>query len=312
MHSLLFYVFLMCGIPYAGNSAIDNNRLDEVYQKACHNCYEPKYSYNPDDMLDNVKNIEIDFYDSRSILRKHYGARAHKWYVRHSAFGKNKNCYYPSGAGGNDLDACLQQVAAWCKKNPGHDLVSIFLDKKQKWAKKRMPEDLDNLIMKYFDTGMIYKPADLKGQYPTLREAAEKYNNWKTLARLKGKVLFGMTGGCLLNPNKAQAKYIRQRGDKALIFVTPDTKTESDIIEHPHHFRKEDASNIVFYNFKYSKSNLCTYTRERHFMSRVFGVYESNKTKEYKNNYKDLTNIVNYIAVYDYTNCNFFNGIIGE
>ena len=72
----------------------DEARFDEVYRKACHNCYERDRSPSLRAALDRVRSIEIDFWDDGALFT---GARPGAWYVRHGLAGGNQsNC---SGSG---------------------------------------------------------------------------------------------------------------------------------------------------------------------------------------------------------------------
>ena len=305
MYSLLFCVFgLFHSSDSSANKNIDAHCLNEISQKACHNCYDLQYSKSIQEALDNVNAIEIDFYDSKNILNAK-GAVPYHWFVRHEGENKagNNNCCYSSVTGANDLDSCLKDVAKWCSAHPKHELITVFLDKKQSWSAQHTPADLDHLLLKYFDQNMIFKPSDLKGSFPSARVAATS-GNWPKYQELKGKVIFSLTGGNLLHGNKTLSEYVNNRMDNALIFMAPITKKEKEIYQHPKGMTKADEPYLVFYNFNINHANLTCITKKEKLISRVFNV------KENKGHYSAEQSCTNYVAVFDFKNANFSTIII--
>jgi hypothetical protein len=301
MQTLLYCFFtLLCNLDTSGNSDIGKFHLNDISQKACHNCYDLKYSTSISDVLDNVHNIEIDFYDSKNIIFIKKSAVPFHWFVRHDGVNKmgNSNCCYSSVTGANDLDSCLKDVARWCTKYPHHELITIFFDKKQSWSANHSPTDLDNLILKYFKRELIFKPTDLKASYASIRDAA-KAGAWPTFGKLKGKVIFSLTGGNFLNPNKTLSQYIAARKDTGLIFMAPEIKREAEIYIHPKGFIQADQPYVVFYNFNIKHSSLACITKREKYISRVFNV------KEDKINVDQQQSCANYVAVFDYVNTVF-------
>lgn len=157
----------------------------EVFQPTCHNCYEIEVARAMGantfkEVLNSVKNVEVDFWDTRDAVS---GGVPREWYVRHSAgtlfqSGNDNNCT-GNGNGTNNLGACLNDVKQWSDSHPGHDPITLFLDKKQGWSSVssgRRPSDLDNLVESILGN-KLYKPAALQGSYPTLRQAA-KARTW--------------------------------------------------------------------------------------------------------------------------------------
>src|SRR5687767_8224555 len=102
----LFAAGSLCAMSPA--SAIDlceihpaspQSKYREVFQPTCHNCYEIKVAEAMGaktfkQVLDKVKNVEIDFWDTRDAAT---GGVKHEWYVRHSPgtlfqSGNDNNC----------------------------------------------------------------------------------------------------------------------------------------------------------------------------------------------------------------------------
>lgn len=280
------------------NENIKDYKLNQISQKACHNCFERKYVGSLYTALEFVKAIEIDIYDSKNIINRK-GAVAKHWYVRHEGSNKqgNNNCCYSSILNGNDLDSCLKDIASWCYKNPKHDLITVFLDKKQSWTINHYPKDLDQLILKYFSEEEIFKPSNLKGGFENLKAAA-KANNWPKIEELRGKVLFALTGGNLLQPNKTLAQYVEKRKDSAIIFVAPQIKHEHEIYNHPKYFSEYQAQYAVVYNLNIKNADLSCVTMKENYLSRVFNSQEDSV------HYSEQQACANYIAVFGISTIN--------
>jgi hypothetical protein len=176
-------------------------------------------------------------------------------------------------------------------------LITVFLDKKQGWTTGHSPRDLDQLLLKYFREEDIYKPANLKEGYINLKAAA-KAENWPKLGDLRGKILFVLTGGSLLHPNKTLAQYIDRRLDTAVIFVAPQIKRKNEIYAHPKHFSEYQAQYAVLYNLDIKNSDLSCVAMEEKYLSRVFNCQEDS------GHYSELQSCTNYIAVFGITNIN--------
>lgn len=251
----------------------------EVFQPTCHNCYEIEVALQMGDktfkeVLDSVKNVEVDIWDTRDAVS---GGVPHEWYVRHDPgtlfqSGNDNNCT-GNGDGTNDLGACLTDVKQWSDAHPGHDPITLFLDKKQDWSSVdsgRRPSDLDNLVESILGS-KLYKPGSLLGSYPTLRQAA-KGRAWPAMDSLKNKVIVVLTGGELANHNATLSEYVQDRRNNAALFVAADTDEESDITGTPNQFTSETAGYVVFYNIedRDGRDSLGKTTRANNYVSRLW------------------------------------------
>ncbi|SEB49227.1 phosphatidylinositol-specific phospholipase C1-like protein [Terriglobus roseus] len=97
---------------------------------------------------------------------------------------------------------CLKQVRDWSKAHPNH--VPLFLLIENKSGKSNMPggvdvplwtktefDALDKEIRSVFSDKEMILPDQVRGSYPTLREAVLA-GHWPTLAESRGKVIFLM------------------------------------------------------------------------------------------------------------------------
>ena len=276
---------------------VPSPRYDEIFRKACHNCYEKKYADSLFDAFAYTKNIEIDFYDQSNYFTGS-GEKPQYWYVRHDTAGGNDNCCSSNGG----LESCLTDIRHWSIANPEHDVITIFLDKKQAWGnngEQRDPKDLDALIQKCIPPEKLYCPIHLQGTYKSLRQAAQN-NAWPKMNELRNKIIFILTGGQLANHNKTQSQYVKQRGNNAVLFVAPDADEEGDVLGNPNQFDKKAADWVVFYNLKSGDESIASLIRKKGYISRVWGMPENNKT------YSQLIAAkVNFIALYNFKEASF-------
>lgn len=96
---------------------------------------------------------------------------------------------------------CLKEVRAWSKAHPQHLPVFILVETKQHKLHVDFPtvtpepfttavlDNLDRAILSVFPRKAIITPDDVRGHYATLNEAV-RADNWPTLAKARGKVVF--------------------------------------------------------------------------------------------------------------------------
>jgi hypothetical protein len=88
------------------------------------------------------------------------------------------------------LSLFLDELNAWSDRNPGHDVVTLYLDLKS--VQPGFPHWLDAYIQTFL-FAPLYRPADLMGSYDTL-ELGARYNGWPTLNQLRGKFILVVSG----------------------------------------------------------------------------------------------------------------------
>lgn len=106
--------------------------------------------------------------------------------------------------------SALQAVKLWSNQNPNHLPIFIQVESKTETVGDQITfadlvtsqpyssgasDALDNEIKSVFgeDLEQVITPDDVRGNYPTLREAVLD-GNWPTLAQARGKVVFAMEG----------------------------------------------------------------------------------------------------------------------
>jgi hypothetical protein len=100
--------------------------------------------------------------------------------------------------------ACLSEVRAWSQAHPGHLPIFLLIETKQTPFKEtQFPsvqpiaftpaifDALDAEIRSVFSPGELLTPDDVRGSYATLN-AAIRADQWPTLAKARGKVVFLM------------------------------------------------------------------------------------------------------------------------
>lgn len=285
----LFLVILCCSTNdgKAGDTVYYNNK----YSVACHNCYQKKYSSSLGEALSYTSTLELDIWDSRYFIGKKKCAGT-DWFVKHSLFQKgNNNCV------GGSLRACLTEIEEWTRMNPDHDVLTIYIDKKEGWGSRRSarkPEDLDNMITSIFPEGNIYSPKEVLQENENLRSSVQGCN-WPSTEQLKGKVIFVITDATILTrKNKLLNKYLNKQQNNSLCFVAPRIKKKSEIVK-PRGMAKENNSNVIFYNLSYKNAGLSPIISANKFINRVYNSPETLATVQALENRK-----VNFIALHNY------------
>ncbi len=97
--------------------------------------------------------------------------------------------------------ACLTEVRTWSLSHPGHDPLFILVETKAQGPIPGVPmvtpepfteavlDALDAEILSVFQRGELILPDDVRGHWPTLREAV-RHNGWPRLTAARGKVVF--------------------------------------------------------------------------------------------------------------------------
>eukprot|EP00048_Salpingoeca_helianthica_P003757 m.70185 g.70185 ORF g.70185 m.70185 type:complete len:355 (+) comp12879_c0_seq2:78-1142(+) len=94
----------------------------------------------------------------------------------------------------NCLRDAFGQVRAWSEAHPCHFPLTIILEPKylldlHHWCTRAVLESLETLLLESFPREMLITPADIQGNYSSLRQAIEA-RGWPSVASARGKVLF--------------------------------------------------------------------------------------------------------------------------
>lgn len=111
--------------------------------------------------------------------------------------------------------AALAELKKWSDANPGHVPIFIQLEAKESAASifpnsaevlkfdEKAYADLDKEIFEGLGRDKLITPDDIRGNYKTLREAALA-QNWPTLEKARGKIMFMLLGRGLAKDGKTQ------------------------------------------------------------------------------------------------------------
>lgn len=88
------------------------------------------------------------------------------------------------------LSQFLAELSVWSRDNPGHDVVTLYLDLKE--VHEGFAADLDSYVLDYL-TVPLYRPVELMGSQSNLENGA-RYNGWPTLNDLRGKFIVVLSG----------------------------------------------------------------------------------------------------------------------
>lgn len=290
LKGFLLFLFILVSI----NALPQATKYNKSNTIACHNCYDPQYAANIENVFPYTTTIEIDIWDNEigsggigSILGKKLDQ---DWYVKHDPLHRgNLNCC------GGTFRNCLQRIKDWGDKNPKHNIITVFIDKKENWSdlnEKRKPQDLDQLIQSIFTKESIYSSPNLLGDKGNLKGASA--TNWASLDALKGKYIFVITDGTEITSRKPLNEYIEALQNNATCFVAPQISNENEI-DNPIGFSAVNAKNVVFYNLQYPSGDLSKKIDSINCMSRIFSSPE--KVASYQN----LVNKkINFIALDNY------------
>ncbi|MBI5533960.1 MAG: hypothetical protein HY898_14660 [Deltaproteobacteria bacterium] len=235
-----------------------------MFRPTSHNSYQPSTAAHLSDVLAAVSSVEIDIWDDENL---DFGAQPNSWFVRHMPFGGNDSNGSPPG----NLQACLCDVLTYSNAHPGHEVLTLFIEKKEGWGDTRRPADLDQLLRNIFGP-KLYTPSNLAGS--THARAAARNGAWPTMAALRGKVMVILHGGRWtgIGANQVLSDYVQERGASAVAFVAPETDDAKDIAATPGGFEDACAPWVVFYNIGEGNEHLAPMIRAAGCVSRVWGV----------------------------------------
>lgn len=227
-------------------STSDTTPLNRWFQWGIHNAYEKKNTSLFDILRDKTTDIEIDIHAKESYLgwRKY----TKDWRVMHETNDTESNCLLHTGSTSteNYLSQCLNTIKQFHDAYPDHHVITVWLSLKgtafpSMTDSYRSPATLDQLLEQHLGD-ILYSPADLKGNYSSVREAAA--NQWPTLGELKGKVMFVLYQSSDGN-NDELHDYVSNRGDNASAFVGP--RIFGNSVDQPKDFSSITKKHVVFY-----------------------------------------------------------------
>lgn len=153
-------------------------------------------------------------------------------------------------------------------------MITLYLDKKEGWGHSgngRQPADLDRLLEQELGVAKLYTPRMLRGGSPSLRAAAT-IDNWSPVSDLRGQITVVITGGVKGRRNEHLRRYVNDRRDSAVAFVTALVDEVEDVTGIPDGFDPKSAQHVVFYNLESGTEGLAPLIRARNYVSRAWGI----------------------------------------
>jgi hypothetical protein len=186
-------------VPHGAQA--DTAKQSAVTTVGVHNTYtKDAYAYLAQALDAGTSMIELDVW---------VDITSGQFKVSHdNPLGNDNNCVVATDpsqlyTGGRDrnLENCLDDVRVWYDAHPGHAPLTIKIEMKAGFEDNDGlgPDELDALIKAHLGS-KVFKPADLKGSYPSL-DAAAQADNWPTRDALAGKVMFEIIPGTVEQNN---------------------------------------------------------------------------------------------------------------
>ena len=225
--------------------------LQLTWIKASHNTYESANTPSGQSIAwhfnNSTNHIEID------LRNTHYqGTFAGDWVIAHE-YGSlpTTKC----GAG-RTLTSCLQTIATWHGNNPGHPLLTVWLDKKQDWEgyayEQRSPMRLDAMLYNWFGSALV-RPVDVSIG-TNLRPWIQTYG-WPSHSSLAGKVMFILASFPDSSGNRRLREYADYHLWNANVFVAPYASTSYHVTTQPDNFTSCATQWVAIYNFEWVDGN---------------------------------------------------------
>jgi hypothetical protein len=144
---------------------------------------------------------------------------------------------------------CLTEIKNWSDANPDHLPLIITINPKDSGIKEpgytavlpftaAVLDSVDMEILSVFPVSRLITPDQVKGDYPTLREAVTT-DGWPTLESVKGKVLFVLDAGAGITElylqrslkGKPMFPNVDEQHPCAAFFILNDPKMQQDDIQ---------------------------------------------------------------------------------
>jgi Phosphoinositide phospholipase C, Ca2+-dependent len=241
--------------PSNDASAAMGARLDQVAAKSVHNAYERSEPLFDQLAFHRARSIEIDIHNDK----RGDPDLAQNWYVYHIDLPTLRDTSCKTFAD------CLEQIRAFQRAQPNHELITLLVDLKDNWRGTQSPEGLDTLLRQAFGSQLL-SPADMlacKGKAaPTLRGAITECG-FPKLAEVRGKIMPVLTGGTACGTNTKLAIYAN--GLNRAGFVAPEVDASCTLTNYT------ALGNILFFNTDLKGATLVPQARNAGFLTRIYG-----------------------------------------
>ncbi|NUO54971.1 MAG: hypothetical protein HOV80_39535 [Polyangiaceae bacterium] len=243
-----------------GGGVESNATLFDVQQKSSHNSYERLEPLFDQMAYHRVRSLELDIHVDKGAS---WPPVAGDWYVYHDGPGDPTTCHR--------LSDCLRELRAFHDAVPDHELITIFVDLKTDWAAGgHQPVDFDARVGQTFSPDELVTPSFLMDACPgaaDLRDAVAGRCSWPTLASMRGRFAFALTGGGGCAATGKLPKYV-ESGSTALdrtAFIAPTPTTGCDLPDY-----EADKLHVVIFNFPPEEASKAANARAGGVLSRVW------------------------------------------
>lgn len=205
-------------------------RYNQVRQKSVHNAYNGEEGLYDQLIFWRVRSIELDI----RVGKTGHDEKAGDWYVYHYddwySIGGQTTCLRLSDA--------LNVLGGFHHAVPGHEVVTVFVDVKDKFDVGDHSAELFDALIESRLFGMVYAPADFRRRKASLREALDAYG-WPALRQLRDKFIFVLTGDDDVLREYATSSTVRTA------FVAPEIKHLEQSARYPHAVFFNTANDVL-------------------------------------------------------------------
>jgi len=247
--------------PHLGRVSYETLRYDDVRQKSAHNAFQQLEGIYDQAFYWRIRSFELDLH--RTKLG--YGRLEGDWFVYHGAHNPNTTVHRLS----DFLGVCRGIGHAI----PRHEVITVFLDIRDAFhitpSAAQSGHALDRLLVERLGEARIFRPTHLAGDVggaATLQEAVAS-KGWPTLAALRGKVLFVLTGDARL-----LATYRGRRSPHDCVaFLSSKVGESSDV--------PGSDGDVVFFNMSHEKVRHASRVHAAGLVSRAYYVNDEARWK---------------------------------
>lgn len=109
-------------------------------------------------------------------------------------------------SGGPPLANYLDELMAWHKTNPTHDVIFITLDiKSEQGSMATFPDEIDTYLKTWFKASLCYSPGELSPDSDDFVGHVRQHG-WPDMSVMKGKFIFCLSGNTDWKSNYASTK----------------------------------------------------------------------------------------------------------
>ena len=240
----------------------DDLRYNEVRQKSAHNAFQQLEGIYDQVVYWRIRSLELDLH--RGKLG--HGGLKGDWYIYHGAHNPNTTVHR--------LSDFLRLCRGIRRAIQRHEVITVFLDIRDAFhatpTASQSGDALDRLLIKELGEHRLYRPKDLLDRSPgsASLQASVRAAGWPTLADLRGKILFVLTG-----PKDLLGTYLgaKSPGDR-VAFLSSRVDHASEV--------PGTSPDIVFFNMSARKARLASKVQRLGFVSRAYYINDETRWRK--------------------------------